>query len=443
MREPRKTQFTSAEQAVKAVASNDDVLLANFCAEPHVLPDKLMDRAKEVENVRFFHLTPFGSFQEKYLLPGMEKHIKCSTAFCGRRQVPRKLIREGRADFYPLTFVNIPKMFKAGDFKCNVVMLTVSPPDHDGYCNLGVSVDYFWAALEQEPRLIIAEINKNMPRTCGKTAVHISQIDYAVENNEPIFELEQYPIGEIEEKIGANVASIVEDGSTLQIGYGGISEAVTYFLQEKNDLGVHSEMIPEGLRHIAANGCVTGAKKSINQGKIVCTFHGGTKKLYDWLHENPIIEMLPVEYVNDPKIIAQNSKMVAINSALQVDLFGNIYSDLFGLDDQYTGSGGLLDFAIGCAISDDAKFISAIPSTTHNGNVSRIVVHPTFETNNPNIPIVSTVPRYYSDYVITEYGIARLKGKPNTERARELIEIAHPDFRALLREDAKKVGLLS
>jgi len=442
MEKTKNTKITSAEEAVKAVQSHDEIVLANFCAEPVILPDVLMERAEDLEGVRIFHLTPFGPFQDKYLIPGMEKHIRCATSFCGRRKAPRQLLKEGRADFYPLTFGNIPQLFRKGDFKSDVVMLTVSPPDDEGYCSLGVSVDYIWGALERPPRVILAEINKNMPRTRGMTSIHISKIDYAIEIDTPVFELEQFPIGDAEEKIGGYVASLVEDGSTLQIGYGGVSEAATYFLREKKDLGVHSEMIPDGLREIVISGAVTNAKKSIHQGKIVCTFHGGTKALYDWLDENPMIEMQPVDYTNDPKVIAMNRKMVAINAALQVDLFGNVYSDIFGLDDQYTGSGGQLDFAIGCAISPDAKFINALRSATSNGECSRIVVHPSLETNNSRIPIIPTVPRYYSDYVVTEYGIAHLRGKSNRDRALGLISIAHPNFRAGLTEGAKKIGLL-
>ena len=432
----------SAQKAVKAVKSHDNVVIANFCAEPHILPDMLMDRAEELEDVRCFHLRPFGPFQDKYLIPGMEKHIRCSTCFCGRNKVLRQLIKEGRADFYPLTFYNIPNLLRKGDFNCNVLMLTVSPPDNEGYCNLGVSVDYVWAAIERGPRVIMAEINRHMPRTYGMTLIHMSQLDYAVEVDTPIFELEQYPIDETEKKIGEHVASLVEDGSTLQIGYGGVSEAATYFLKDKKDLGIHSEMIPEGLQELVANGCVTGSKKSIHKSKIVCTFQGGATKLYDWLDENPMIEMQPVDYTNDPKVIAMNRKMVAINAALQVDLFGNIYSDIFGLDDQYTGSGGQLDFAIGCAISPGARFINAVPSTTRDGKHSRIVVHPSLDRENKQIPVIPLVPRCYADYVVTEFGIAHLKGRSNIERARSLIAIAHPDFRGELEQQAKQIGLL-
>jgi len=296
--------------------------------------------------------------------------------------------------------------------------------------------------LDRPPRVVIAEINSNMPRTRGRSAIHISRIDYIVEVNEPLYELEQYPVTEVETKIGQYVAMLVEDGATVQIGYGGVSEAVIHLLKDKKDLGIHTEMVPEGLKELVAAGSVTNAKKSIHKGKIVCTFHGGTRKLYDWLNGNPLIEMQPVDYTNNPKVIAMNSKLVAINAALQVDLFGDIYSDLLGLRDQYTGSGGQLDFALGCAIAPDAKFISVLPSTTSQGKLSRIIAHPTLETNNPLASQILTIPRYYADYVVTEYGVAHLKGKSNAERARSLIGIAHPNHREVLQQQAKDLGLL-
>ena len=433
-------KIVSAMEAVKNIQSNDDVVLANFCAEPRYLPAELMKRAPELEGVRIFHLTPFGSFQDEYLKPGMEKHIRCATPFCGRREAPRQLIKEGRADFYPLSFGNYPRLLREGDYKSDVFMLTVSPPDKDGYCSLGVSVDYVWAVLERPARTVIAEMNPQMPRTYGRSFIHISQIDFAVEIDEPIYELEQFEVTDRERKIGGYVADIVEDGSTLQIGYGGVSEAAIRFLSHKKDLGIHSEMIPEGLRKLVEDGAVNNSRKSIHKGKMVCTFHGGTQKLYDWIDNNPIIEMQPVDYTNDPKVIVQNYKMVAINAALQVDLFGNIYSDSLGMLDQYTGSGGQLDFATGCAISPDAKFITVLPSATSGGQ-SRIVAHPSLEENT-NIPQVPLITRYYADYVVTEYGIAHLKGKSNSARTLALIKIAHPDFRDKLRHQARKLGLI-
>lgn len=437
-----KPRIVTAEKAVEAIKSHDDVVLSNFCGEPRLLPMALMNRAHELVGVRIFHFAPFGPFQEKYLEPETEKHIRCATAFCGRSRHVMQLIREGRADFYPVTFANTPRLLREGDFRSDVFLLTVSPPDGNGYCSLGISVDYAYGVLERPPRIIIAEINPNMPRTHGRSTIHVSQIDYVVEVNQPLYELEQFPITDVEAKIGRHVAELVEDGATVQIGYGGISEAVVHFLKEKKDLGVHTEMVPERLKELVAAGAVTNAKKSIHKGKIVCTFHGGTRNLYEWLDDNPLIEMQPVDYTNDPRVIAMNRKLVAINAALQVDLFGNIYSDLLGLQGQYTGAGGQLDFALGCAIALDAKFVTVLASTTNDGRFSRIVTHPTFETSNPLAPQMPTVPRYYADYVVTEYGVAHLKGRSNSERANALIGIAHPRFRGVLQEQAKKLGLL-
>jgi len=432
----------TAEKAIEAIKSHDDVVLANFCGEPRLLPMALLNRAYELLGVRIFHYAAFGPFQDKYLEPGIEEHIRCATAFCGRRKSVRQLLSEGRADFYPVTFGNTPSLLREGDFRSDALLLTVSPPDRDGHCSLGVSVDYARGALERPPRAVIAEVNPNMPKTHGRSFIHVSLIDYIVEVDQPLYELEQSPITEVQARIGQHVAALVEDCSTLQIGYGGVSEAMVHFLKDKKNLGIHTEMVPEGLRELVAAGAITNAKKSIHQGKIVCTFHGGTTKLYEWLNDNPLIEMQPVDYTNDPKVIAMNSRMVAINAALQVDLFGNIYSDLLGLEDQYTGSGGQLDFAIGCTLARDAKFVTVLPSTTSDGKSSRIVTHPTLEIENPRAPQVPTIPRYYADYVVTEYGVARLKGKPNIERAKALIQIAHPNFQGALRQQAKELGLL-
>lgn len=435
-------KIVTAEKAVQAIKSHDDVVLANFCGEPRFLPMALLNRAYELLGVRIFHFAAFGPFQDKYLEPGIEKHIRCATAFCGRRKSIRQLLSEGRADFYPVTFGNTPRLLREGDFRSDALLLTVSPPDRDGHCSLGVSVDYAQGALERPPRVVIAEVNPNMPKTHGRSFIHVSQIDYIVEVDQPLYELEQSPITEVEAKIGQYAAALVEDCATLQIGYGGVSEAVVRFLKDKKNLGIHTEMVPEGLRELVAAGAITNAKKSIHQGKIVCTFHGGTTKLYEWLNDNPLIEMQPVDYTNDPKVIAMNSRMVAINAALQVDLFGNIYSDLLGLEDQYTGSGGQLDFALGCIVAPDAKFVTVLPSTTSDEKSSRIVTHPTLEMNNPRAPQIPTIPRYYADYVVTEYGVAHLKGKPNTERAKALIQIAHPNFQGILQQQAKKLALL-
>jgi len=422
------------------VKSGDRVVLANLCGEPHLMPSLLMDRAWELENVRLFHLRPFGKFKDKYLEPGMEKHVKCATVFAGGVPSIVQLIREGKAEFYPIPLSKIPWLFKEGPYRPDVFITTVSPPDRHGYCSLGVSVDYAWAALEAS-KTVIAEVNDNMPRTCGDSFVHLSQIDYLVEVSEPVYEIPQVSITKVEEKIGENVASLVEDEATIQIGYGGMSEAITSFLREKKDLGMHTEMVPEGTITLVEEGALTCEKKSIHKRKIVCTFNAGTRRLYDWLDENPIIEMKPVDYTNDSRIIAMNHKMTAINTALQVDLYGNIYSDMLGLD-QYSGAGGQPDFVLGALLCPNGKSIIVLPSTAASGKVSRIVVHPTL-SGNVKAPLIPTVTRFYADYVVTEWGIASLKDKTTSERAKALIEIAHPDFKDELWEQARKINLVA
>jgi 4-hydroxybutyrate CoA-transferase len=435
-------KLVTAAQAVQAIRSNDDVVVANFCGEPRYLTQALMDRAQELANVRLFHMAVQGSFQERYVDPVMDGHIRCATPFCGRSQAIRTKVRQGEADFIPVTFAAIPRLLREGSYKSDVFMLTVSPPDNEGYCSLGVSVDYAWGAIERPARTIIAEINPHMPRTQGKTQLHLSRIDFAVEVNDPLFELPQPQITEVEKSIGGFVAELVDNGSTLQFGYGSVSEAVIYFLKDKRDLGVHTEMVPEGVRDLIVAGAVTNGRKRVHPGRCICTFQGGTKKLYDWLNNNPIFEMLPVDYTNDPRVIASNNDLVAINAALQVDLFGNVYADMLGIDDQYTGAGGQLDFALGCWLAGDAKFINVLPSTAVGGKHSRIVAHPSLERDNPSSPQTPTVPRYYSDIVVTEFGVALLKGRTNGERAKALIAIAHPDFRERLTGQAKQLGLL-
>ncbi len=438
----RMPKVVTAERAVQAVMSSDDVVLANFCGEPRYLPMALMDRASELQGVRLFHMAVHGPFQERYVETEMNRHIRCATPFSGRSRSVRQMLKLGQADFFPVTFAAIPRLLREGSYKSDVFMLTVSPPDSSGYCSLGVSVDYAWGAIERPARTIIAEINPRMPRTQGRTALHMSRIDYLVEVDEPLFELPQSPITDTERRIGGFVADLVQDGSTLQVGFGGTSESVLYFLKDKKNLGIHTEMVPEGIRELFESGAVTNSEKSIHRGKAICTFHGGTSKLYDWLDNNPLFEMQPVDYTNDPRVIASNRNLVAVNTALQVDLYGNVYADILGLDDQYTGAGGQLDFALGCSLASDARFVNVLPSTTANALHSRIVAHPTLEKGNLLAPMMPTVPRYYSDYVVTEFGVAHLKGRSNRDRATALIAIAHPRFRDLLQSQARRLGLL-
>jgi 4-hydroxybutyrate CoA-transferase len=430
----------ATERAVQAVKSGDKIVLANLCAEPHLVPNVLMDRASELENVRLFHARPFGEFIERYSEPGMERHIRCVTAFAGGVKPIVELIKDRKADFYPIPLSKFPWLFKEGPYRPDVFIATVSPPDRNGYCSLGVSVDYAWAAL-QTASTVIVEINENMPRTCGDSLVHLSQIDYMVEASEPIYEMPTAAITSLEKRLGENVASLVEDGATIQIGFGGVSEAITSFLKEKRDLGMHSEMVPEGAMTLVNEGALTCSKKSINKGKIVCTFGAGSRRLYSWLDNNATIEMKTVDYTNDSRIISMNRKMTAINTALQVDLYGNIYSDMLGLD-QYSGAGGQPDFVIGADLCPDGKSIVVLPSTAVNGKASRIVILPALNGNEKS-PQIPTVTRFHADRVVTECGIASLKDKTTSERAKALIEIAHPNFKDDLAKNAEKMGLIT
>ena len=439
-----KTRFAdklvTAEKAADVVKSGDRIVLSNLCGEPHRVPNLLMDKAPELKNVRMFHARPFGPFIDRYSEPEMERHIRCVTAFAGGVRQIVKLIRERKADFYPIPLSKFPWLFRDGPYKPDIFMTTVSPPDNGGYCSLGVSVDYGWAAL-QNAHTVVAEVNENMPRTCGDSLVHASQIDYLVEVSDRIYELPPTNVTALERHLGENVASLVEDEATIQIGFGGVSEAITSFLKEKRNLGMHSEMVPEGTMTLVEEGALNCKKKTINKERIVCTFSAGTQKLYDWLDGNQMIEMKPVDYTNDSKIIAMNHKMTAINAALQVDLYGNTYSDMLGLD-QYSGAGGQPDFIIGAHLCPNGKSIVVLPSTAAGGKASRIVVHPAM-SENEKAPLMPTVTRFHADYVVTEYGIASLRDKTTIERAKTLIDIAHPDFKDELEKKAKQIGLLT
>jgi len=433
-------KFVTPEKATEAVKSGDKVVLSNLCSEPHLLPSLLMDRSQELENVTLFSLRPFGKFINRYLEPGMEKHIRCATAFAGGVGPIVQLIKQGRAQFYPIPLSGIPWLFKKGPYRPDIFIATMSPPDSNGYCSLGVSVDYAWAALET-CRTVIAEINENMPRTCGESLVHISKLDYLVKVSDPIYEMPPFSATSLEAKLGEYVATLVEDEATIQIGYGGVAEAITSFLKEKKNLGMHSEMIPEGAITLVKEGALTCEKKTIDRNRIVCAFAAGTQRLYQWLNENQMVDMRRLDYTNNSRVIAMSHRMTAINSALQVDLYGNTYSDMLGLD-QYSGAGGQPDFVLGAYLCPDGKSVIVLPSTAAEGKVSRIVVHPVLN-GGARSPLMPTVTRFYADYVATEYGIASLRDKTTAERARTLIGVAHPDFKDELEERAKKIGLIN
>ena len=432
-------EFSSPEKTIKIIESNQRIALANLCAEPRIFPELLMNRARELSNVKLFHMRPCGEFVQRYLEPGMEEHVKCSTAFTGGVKPIVQLIKEGRADFYPIPLSKAPWLLRHV-VRPDVFVATISPPDEKGNCSLGISVDYGLAAF-QTANVVIAEVNSNMPRTGGDAIIQADQIDYFIESDDPIYELPPPAITNLEKRLAENVTNLVQDGATIQVGYGAISESITPFLAEKKDLGLHSEMFPESAMTLVNNGALTGARKNLNKGKAVCAFAAGTRKLYEWLNGYANIKLKPLDYTNDPTIIAANSKMTAINTALQVDLYGNTYSDMLGFD-QYSGAGGQPDFVIGAQLCPEGTSIIVLPSTAHEGKLSRIVSHPSISPNQ-QAPAIPTVSRFHADYIVTEQGTASLRDKTVRERAKAILGVAHPDFVDDLWRQGRKLNLFS
>lgn len=423
-----KNKLMTASEALKAVKSGDRVVIGHACGEPPTLVEALVERAPELRNVEIVHMVAMGP--AKYAQPGMEESFHHNALFVGGST--RKGVEEKRADYTPCFFSEIPRLFRDGYLPVNVVLLQVTPPDQDGFCSYGVSVDYTQPAAECAS-IVICQMNKQMPRT-GGAKIHLDQITYIVEKDEPLIELKPPKIGEIEKKIGENVAALIPDGATLQLGIGAIPDAVLLFLGEKKHLGIHSEMFSDGVVFLAESGVVTNSKKAINPGKFIATFLMGTKKLYDFVDNNPDVIMLSVDQVNDPCIIGQHKNMISINSALQVDLMGQVNAEMIG-SRQFSGIGGQVDFVRGASRSAGGKSIIALPSTASGGKISRIAI------DLDHGAAVSTS-RNDVHYIVTEYGVADLRGKSLRERARALIAIAHPDFRAGLEAEAVAKGVL-
>ncbi len=420
-----KSKLTTVEEAVKHIKSGDRVVFGHAVGEPKNLVDAMVANHKQYENVEIVHMVAMG--KGEYTKPEMAPHFRHNAVFVGG--CTREAVADGRGDYTPVFFHEVPKLFKGGLLPVDVALVQVSTPDKHGYCSLGVSVDYTKAAVETA-KMVIAEVNDQMPKTYGETFVHVSELDYLVETSNPIIELPPPRIGDVEKAIGENCASLIEDGSTLQLGIGAIPDAVLLFLKDKKDLGIHSEMFSDGVLELYEAGVVTNSKKALHKGKMIVTFLMGTKRLYDFIDNNPIVEMYPVDYVNDPVVVMKNSKMVAINSCIQVDFMGQVVSDSIGIK-QFSGVGGQVDFVRGAAMAKDGKAIIAMPSTAAKGKVSRIT---------PFIDHGSavTTSRNDVDYVVTEFGIAPLKGQTLQQRARNLINIAHPDFKDELAVEFEK-----
>lgn len=429
VKELYRQKLVSPEEAVKAVRSGDRVALPLGCGEPAGLLRALFARREELSGVIIDQMLPFR--QAEYLKsPEYARHIRHNSWFTSAHN--RQGVNEGWADYTPGYFHEYPKYFQKY-VDVAVFMGTVSPMDERGYFSFGTSVDYTSTAAA-EAKIVILEVNETMPYTHGNSLIHVSEVDYIVENNEPIPELPNPPLTETDIKIGQLIAERIEDGSTIQLGIGAMPNAVAQLLLDKKDLGIHSEMITDGMVDLVESGAVTGRKKTINRGKIIGTFAGGSRRLYDFLHDNPMVEMHPVSYVNDPYVIGQNYKMISINSSIEVDLFGQCASETIGTY-QFSGTGGQTDFARGCVRSPGGKGFIALHSTAKNGTISKIV--PTLKPG-----AIVTTTKNDVDHVVTEYGVAELRGKTARERALALINIAHPDFRDELRYHARKMNLI-
>lgn len=406
--------FTPA-QAVQQIKSGQRVVVAHACGEPSIILDALVANAAQYENVEIIHMVAMG--KAAYCQLQYDKNFHHNAFFLGGST--RAAAAEGRVDFTPVYFSEIPSLLRE-DLRPNVTLLQCSPPDAHGYVSLGVSVDYTKPAAEASD-LVIAQVNQNMPRTLGNSFLHVTQIGCLVEADTPVIELAPPKIGDVERAIGENVASLVRDGDTLQLGIGAIPDAVLLFLKEKNDLGIHTEMFSDGVVELVEAGVITNKAKTLHRGQSVATFLMGTRRLYDYVNNNPAVAMYPVDYVNDPYVIGQNDNLVSINSCVQVDIMGQVVSTSAGLR-QISGVGGQVDFVRGANLSKGGRAIMAMPSTTGKGKISKIV--PFLDQGS-----AVTTTRNEVNYVITEYGIAKLKGKSLRQRAEALIRIAHPDFR--------------
>lgn len=416
------SKVMTAKEAIEAVKSGDRVVIGHACSEPTSIVNAMVENKDLYKNVEIVHMLAMG--KSDYVSTEMVSHFKHNALFVGGST--RKAVNENRADFTPCFFYEIPRLFRDGSMPVDVAMIQVSRPDEHGYCSLGLSNDYTKSAAESA-NIVLAEVNDYMPRIMGDNFIHISEITHIVETSREMIELNLPQIGEVEKLIGKNCASLIEDGSTLQLGIGAIPDAVLLFLKDKKDLGIHSEMFSDGVVELVEAGVITNKKKSIHKGKMVATFLMGTKRLYDFANNNPAVELYPVDYVNDPVVIAKNFKMISVNSCLQVDLMGQVSSESIGLK-QYSGTGGQVDYIRGASMAKDGKSIIAMPSTASKGKLSRIV---------PFIKDGTTVTTSRNDvhYVVTEYGIAKLRGKTLKERARQLIDISHPDFKSSLIEE--------
>ncbi len=416
-------KIVTAEKAVKSINSGDNVFIHTAAATPQKLVLAMSERHNELSDVQIYHLHTEGP--APYANPDYLKSFKTHSFFVGANV--RSSVQTGAADYIPIFLSEVPYLFNNGILSLDVALIQVSPPDKHGYCSMGVSVDASRAAVLHADT-VIAQLNPNMPRTHGDGIIHSSQISYAIEVDEPIHKIRPPELTDKELAIGRNCANLIEDGATLQMGIGSIPDAVLASLSNHKNLGVHTEMFSDGIIPLIESGVVNNSEKRVHPGKVVGSFTVGTRKLYDFMDDNPLIAMLDCAYVNDTAVIRRNPKVTAINSAIEIDLTGQVCADSIGTK-QYSGVGGQMDFIRGASLSKGGKPIIALPSTTNKG-ISRIVPY-----LKQGAGVVTT--RAHVHYVVTENGVANLYGKGLKERAIELIKIAHPDHREDLEKEAR------
>jgi len=412
------TKKTTAEAALQAVHSGDNVFIHTAAAAPQQLVHALGKRAEELRDVTIYQLHTEGD--APYAQPGMEASFRIKALFVGKNV--RLAVSSPRASYVPMFLSEIPNLFKSGTVKIQVALITVSPPDKHGFCSLGTSIDTTLAAVNCAEH-VIAQVNRFMPRTHGDGMIHQSAIDEMVYHDDPIPEMAPHEISPVERSIGENVASLIDDGATLQMGIGAIPDAALACLGNHKDLGVHSEMFANGILPLVKSGVISGRKKMIHPGMIVGSFLLGNRELYDFIDDNPSVRMMTSDYVNRVDVIKRNPKVVAINSAIEIDLTGQVCADSIG-SRIYSGVGGQMDFIRGASLSEGGKPIIAMPSVTGKGD-SKLVPY-----LRQGAGVVTT--RAHVHYVVTEYGVANLYGKSIEERIKALVELAHPDHREAL-----------
>lgn len=424
--EKYKDRISSAAAAMKLIKPGNNIFIGTGCAQPQHLVAALMEHAGNLYDCRIIQISTFGT--APYADPKYRDRFKLSAFFISENI--RETINSGNGDYTPIHLSEVPQEFEEGRMPIDVALIMVSPPDARGQCSLGVSVDIVKAAAASA-KYVVAQVNPAMPYTHGNSLIHVNQLDTLVPFEQPLIEVPVPRLDDRLRKIGLNVAHLVEDGSTIECGIGNVSQAVGEFLKGKKDLGIHTELLSDWIIDLVEAGVVTSNKKTINRGKVVASFAAGSKRLYDFINNNPVIEMHPTEYVNDPFVISQHDKMVAINVGLEIDLTGQVVADSIG-SQFYSGVGGQVDFFRGAARSRGGKAILAMPSTAKNDTISRILPQ-----LSPSAGVVTS--RADIHYVVTEYGIAYLHGKSIRERALALISVAHPKFRKELIQAAKQM----